>query len=188
MSTNTSNRPNRAYKLVPYDPNWMNKFEVQAKNLAPIFGNNLVKIEHIGSTSVPGMLAKPQIDMLVVVKDLSQVKDIYSSMSSQGFKAFGDYIQKADPEEYFAQDNNQGERLFSVHVMQEGSFEVEDSLTFRDYLRANDAARDAYITHKRYLMTQFTGKDYNSYGKGKIDFLENLKAKARKWHKNIVEN
>ncbi|OHA80806.1 MAG: hypothetical protein A2675_01660 [Candidatus Yonathbacteria bacterium RIFCSPHIGHO2_01_FULL_51_10] len=183
---NIHSRPNRSYKLVPYDPVWKKRFEELATELSPIFGENFIKIEHIGSTSVPGMIAKPQIDAILVVKDLDHVKDLYTTMSNYGFKSFGNFIQKAEPEEYFAKDNELGERLFSVHVMQEGNPEIEDTINFRDYLVANSEARDAYINYKQKLMQEFGDQDYNSYGKGKVNFLEELKSKARAWQeKNL---
>lgn len=95
----------------------------------------------------------------------------------------GDFVQAAEPEEYFTKDDASGARLFSVHVMQLGSFRLEDDLLFRDYLRANRDARDAYIDKKLSLMKQYSDQDYNSYGQGKIQFLEGLKVKAREWDK-----
>ncbi len=146
-----------------------------------IFGDNVVKIEHIGSTSVTGMLAKPQIDVIVVVKDLKVVERFYQAMAIRGFQSFGNYIQKQEPEEYFTKNNTSGERTYSIHVMQDGNPEIEDTLNFRDYLRANAHARDAYIIQKQKLLSEFGAQDYNAYGRGKVDFLEDLKSKARDW-------
>ncbi len=179
---NVNKRPNRSYKLVGYDPKWVDKYNHIAAELKPLFGTNLVWMEHGGSTSVPGMIAKPQIDVYINVKDLDKVKSIYKQMEEKGFKCWGDYIQKDEPEEYFTRDED-GHRAFSIHVMQDGNFQLDDTIIFRDYLRASAAARDSYSNHKLKLMKEYTDQDYNAYGRGKIDFLEDLKVKAREWDK-----
>ncbi|MDQ5913450.1 MAG: hypothetical protein QG623_68 [Patescibacteria group bacterium] len=179
---NMNTRPNKSYSLLPYDAEWAVKYELMSKRLKLLFADNFVWIEHGGSTSVPGMLAKPQIDIYVAVKDLVLVKQMYDIMEKEGFKCWGDYIQKDEPEEYFTKDKD-GNREFSVHVMQYGNANLDDTIIFRDYLRANEKARESYIKLKLKLMEKFSDQDYNSYGKGKIDFLEDLKAKARLWDK-----
>lgn len=178
-----NNRPNRSYRLLPYSVEWPRRFENIKRQLVHIFAENLIAVEHIGSTSVPGMLAKPQIDVLVVVKDLARVRLDCGLMEQAGFKSWGDYIKKEYPEEYFTKDNKGGVRLVSVHVMQLGNPEIEDYTIFRDYLRDNKRARDSYIAYKQFLLSKYSDRDYNSYGQGKVEFLEDLKAKAREWNK-----
>ena len=100
-------------------------------------------------------------------------------MEAEGFKARGNFIQREDPEEYFTKDDAESKRLFSVHVMQIGNFHIEDTINFRDYLRSSPTARKLYTEHKLKLMEQHSDQDYNAYGKGKFQFLEDLKMKAR---------
>src|SRR4051812_17508579 len=96
MSNTRATRQNRSYKLREYTPTWTTMFQDIKSKLVPIFGDNLVAIEHIGSTSVPGMLAKPQIDILVTTKNIEAVKAMYPQMISIGFTPRGDYIEQQE--------------------------------------------------------------------------------------------
>jgi len=179
---NIHNRPNRSYELVDYDPDWSSRFNEIATNIAPLFGDNLISIEHVGSTAVPGMIAKPTIDVSVAVKDLTTVVSLYEAMKQLGFISLGDFIQQDEPEEYFVLNGNSvDDRLANVHVMQIGNPEIEEMITVRDFLRSNkDAARD-YVEQKKLLMKQYGQNDYNAYSKNKRSFLEQLKTDARNW-------
>lgn len=168
--------------MVEYDPGWAERFDEIASGLKPIFGDNLIQIEHVGSTAVPGMIAKPTVDVSVVVKDLGLVASSYEKMKQLGFQPLGNFIQQTEPEEYFVlngKDSN--DRLANVHVMQAGNPEIEDMLTLRDYLRSNTNAVDDYVKQKKLLMEQYGDGDYNAYSKNKRAFLEQLKDKARCW-------
>ncbi len=179
---NIHNRPNRSYELVDYEPEWASRFNEIATNIAPLFGNNLISIEHVGSTAVPGMIAKPTIDVSVVVKDLTLVVSLHEAMKKLGFMSLGDFIQQDEPEEYFVLNGkNVEDRLANVHVMQLGNQEIEEMITLRDYLRADNGAAERYIEHKKLLMEQYGQHDYNAYSKNKRSFLEQLKTKARNW-------
>lgn len=179
---NIHNRPNRSYELVDYDLAWVKRFNEIAANIAPLFGDNLISIEHVGSTAVPGMVAKPTIDVSVVVKDLRVVSSLHEAMTKLGFTPLGDFIQQVEPEEYFVLNGKTVEdRLANVHVMQLGNTAVDDMITLRDFLRSNkDSVRD-YIEQKKLLMQHYGESDYNAYSKNKRSFLEQLKADARNW-------
>lgn len=179
---NIHSRPNRSYELVDYDPAWVSRFEEIASKITPVFGDNLVKIEHVGSTAVPGMTAKPTIDISVQVKNLSSVVSVYDKMRSFGFRPLGDFVQRADPEEYFVLDGQSSDdRLVNVHVMQTGNPEIEGMVALRDFLRGNTLARGRYIERKEVLMEQYGQDDYNAYSRQKRSFVEALKAEARRW-------
>jgi GrpB-like predicted nucleotidyltransferase (UPF0157 family) len=179
---NIHNRPNRSYELVDYEPDWASRFNEIATNIAPLFGDNLLSIEHVGSTAVPGMIAKPTIDVSVVVKDLALVPSGYDAMKQLGFQPLGNFIQQAEPEEYFVLNGeNNNDRLANIHVMQIGNPEIDDMITLRDFLRSDkDAARD-YIEQKKLLLKQYGQSDYNAYSKNKRSFLEQVKTDARNW-------
>lgn len=179
---NIHNRPNRSYELVNYDPAWASRFDEIVSNIKPIFGDNLVQIEHVGSTAVPGMIAKPTVDVSVVVKDLTSVSSGYEAMKELGFQPLGDFIQQAEPEEYFVLNGeNSDDRLANIHVMQVGNPEIDDMITLRDFLRSDASAVDNYIKQKVLLMKQYGDNDYNAYSRNKRAFLEQLKADARHW-------
>lgn len=179
---NIHNRPNRRYELIKYDPVWASRFDEIASNIKPIFGDNLVQIEHVGSTAVPGMTAKPIVDVSVAVKDLASVPAVYEAMKELGFQPLGDFIQRTEPEEYFVQNGeNSNDRLANIHVMQVGNPEINDMITLRDFLRSNASAADEYVKQKQLLMKQYGSDDYNAYSKNKRSFLERLKTDARRW-------
>src|SRR5690349_637940 len=117
--------------LVPFDPAWAMMFEAEAIRIAPVFGKTLCSIEHIGSTAIPGIKAKPLIDLLVVVHDIREVDRLTSRMVSLGYDARGDL-------------GIAGRRLFTrrdfytpthnVHCYQEGDPEIADRRAFGNYL------------------------------------------------------
>ncbi len=179
MTESRTTRPNRSYELLPYDPQWAVRFREYAERLKPIFGDNCIAIEHIGSTSVPGMVAKPQIDVLVIVKDLAKVKEVYESMKALGYVCKGDFTKKN--EEYFTLDGSDGHRLVSVHTMQHDNWEAKMYIDFRDFLRSHEEARNRYIAKKLELNQKFTSQDYNSYDFGKGELIAQLREEARAW-------
>ena len=158
-------------------------FQDIKSKLIPIFGDNLVAVEHIGSTSVPGMLAKPQIDILVMVKNIEAVKAIYPQMVSIGFTPRGDYIEQQ--EESFLLTDSSGKRLYSIHTMQQDNPHATMYIVFRDYLRSHEAARKQYIAKKLQLHKLYGASDYNAYDFGKEELLRELKADARSWYEAL---
>ena len=170
----------RKFLLLEYDPEWVKIFEETAGVLKNIFGDNLARVHHIGSTAIPGMVAKPQVDILVEVKDLDRVKDTYAEMEKAGFKSMGRTYTRRPDNEYFVKDSSVGERLVSVHSYQEGNPEIQNILVFRDFLRKDEKARNAYVNKKKELYTQYSD-DYPSYRKGKFELIEKLKQEAMEW-------
>lgn len=147
--------------------------------LRSIFGDELIDIQHIGSTSVPGMVAKPQIDILVIVKDMAKIRNYYGAMSKAGFTPRGtDYVGIGD--EYFTEDAPGGERQVSVHVLPEGHPKISEYLNLRDYLRVNKKDRELYIQTKRKLYQQYAD-DYATYDSNKNDVIQTIIQRANKW-------
>ncbi len=172
-------RPNRPYKLEPYNPKWVHEFEKRVGILKFIFGSELLGVEHIGSTSIPDMVAKPQIDILAIVKDLAKVKDFYSAMEKAGFKPMGtEYVGVGD--EYFTENATDGTRLSGVHVFEKEHPEIYEILNFRNYLRANNLDRDLYISTKKSLYEKHA-ENYAGYNSGKGNVIREIKARANQW-------
>ena len=90
---------NRPYAFVTYDSAWPEMFTDYAGTIDEILGEEIVDLEHVGSTSVPGMSAKQQIDILVTVKNFEEVTNFYGTMTEKGFTPRGDYTNEG--EEYF---------------------------------------------------------------------------------------
>jgi GrpB-like predicted nucleotidyltransferase (UPF0157 family) len=172
-------KAHRLYKLQEYDSRWKKRFLAAAIKLKPVFGNNLVEMVHIGSTSIEGMAAKPQVDILAVVKNLDRVKDRYDAFKKAGFTALGrGYV--ANDDEYLVHDSPDGRRLVSVHTLQQGNPKIAEFKLFRDYLAKNKKERDLYIAVKKQLYSLYQD-NYEAYDIGKKDIIAAIKSRARQW-------
>ncbi len=136
----------KTINVVPYDPEWENIFKVHEEELRNALSNNCINIYHVGSTSVPGLCAKPVVDIMCVVGDLRAAAEVLPSL---GYEAKGEF--------------NLPLRLFfsrkvpndvHIHVVKEDSGEIAWNLTFQDYLRANTDARDLYARTKLDLIKE----------------------------------
>ncbi len=134
----------RHIEVVPYNPEWPRLFEREAISIQQALGDNCIAIHHIGSTAVPGLAAKPKIDMLGVVKDPQKT---ISALESIGIQYKGEYNI---PLHYGF--SRRGEVDINLHVYEEGHPEIELNLVFRDYLRKNPPVRDSYARLKQALL------------------------------------
>lgn len=172
-------KPHRPYELQEYDPAWKQRFLDAAEKLKLIFGDNLTEIDYIGSTSIVGMVAKPQVDVLAVVKNLDAVKDKYDDFIKVGFIPKGrGYV--AEDDEYITEDSVNGKRLVSVHTLQEGNPKINEYKIFRDYLQNNEEDRNLYIATKRKLYSEHHD-NYADYDSGKKEVIAGIKARAKDW-------
>jgi GrpB-like predicted nucleotidyltransferase (UPF0157 family) len=99
-----TNRENRSYELTEYDDSWASKYNEYKAMVSGLLGDNMTFIDHVGSTAVPGMLAKPIIDIAVRVKDLDAVRGKVNEFLGSGFAYHADFIGKGD--EYFTLDHD----------------------------------------------------------------------------------
>lgn len=162
--------------VVPYDPEWPAMFEREEAFLRSVMPADLVgRIEHFGSTAVPGLAAKPIIDMLVEVKDLAPVRELIAPMlQARGY----DYVWRPSGTSslpYYAifyKRNDKGRRSHHIHMV-EPHFRHWERVKFRDYLRAHPEQADEYARLKYRLAEQFP-TDRGSYGYGKTDFVDSI--------------
>jgi GrpB-like predicted nucleotidyltransferase (UPF0157 family) len=175
----------RPYRVEEYDTEWKALFQEQAAKIKAVLGDNVLAIDHVGSTSIPGMVAKPNIDIMVTVPDITKITAYREKMENIGFIAHGDYSNIS--EEYFTEDLPSGERVTSVHVFQVGNPEIKRHLDFRNYLRANDVARESYIKLKRELYANHANH-YRAYDNGKHALIERLNQEAHEWANTISSN
>lgn len=175
-------KKDRPYTVVPYDPNWVLIYGKEKEIISNVFGEIALRIEHIGSTSVEGIWAKPQVDILVIVEDSSQVDDLIKPMLAQGYNYHEDFLEF--DEHYFTRDEPSGERTVSIHVRPKDNPESISPIYFRDYLRSHPEERDLYSEEKRRSYNE--GKtDRVEYSKIKKEVLEQLKERAKKWYETI---
>ncbi|SHK80215.1 GrpB family protein [Desulforamulus aeronauticus] len=137
---------NATITLVEYDPRWPKLFEREANRVRSVLGNKALRVEHVGSTSVPGLCAKPIIDMLLVVADSTDEASYVLDLEAAG------YILRVREPDWFEHRLFKGPDVdINLHVFSAGTSEVERMLRFRNWLRVNDTERDKYAQVKRSL-------------------------------------
>lgn len=140
-------RPHNApIRLDSYDPRWAGHFAQLAGLVRQALASRVLRLEHVGSTSVPGLAAKPVIDMVLEVQDSSDEADYVPALEAQGFAL---RIREAGWFEHRMLKTPGIEG--NLHVFSEGCEEIERMLLFRDWLRAHDGERTLYEQTKRAL-------------------------------------
>ena len=174
----------RVIEVVDYDADWIGAFENEAAMLAPLFGQRLLEVHHIGSTAVPELQAKPIIDILVVLDDTGDINSFNPALEALGYRARGECLDAPIPGTpgrfYFSKDTN-GVRSHQVHVCAEGHREILDKLAFRDYLRAHECEAAAYGDLKRRVAVDHPF-DIVGYIRAKDDFVKSALVDALRWY------
>lgn len=160
-------------EVVPYKNEWPEQFKAEAKLIQQTLGDNCLEVHHIGSTSVPSLVAKPIIDILPVVKNILLVDQAIQTMGQIGYEAKGEY--GIPFRRYFQKGNIQ--RTHNVHIFEEGNPEIERHLKFRDWMREYKSDREAYAKLKIELALKFP-HDIKSYSLGKDAFIADIDSKA----------
>lgn len=173
------NKRKQIIEVVPYNPNWPDQFQEEASQIKPIFSDNFVAIHHIGSTSVPGLAAKPTIDIILEVKNIELVDKCNEPMEKLGYEAWGEY--NIPGRRFFVKGDVK--RTHHLHTFQVGSPEIARHLYLRDYLKSHPDDAKEYADLKIKLALQFS-HDRRSYVKNKQDFVTALEKKAIDWFCN----
>ena len=163
----------RDITIVPYDSEWPRKYQKHADRIKAALGDVAQKIEHIGSTSVPGLAAKPIIDMLVVVPDSSDESAYLGQLQSVGYEL---RVREPDFEEHRMMRTP--EKDVHIHIFSPGSFEAARYLIFRNRLRSDREALSRYEAVKRELAAK-DWPDMNAYADAKTKVIEEIIASAR---------
>ena len=140
------------------DPTWPAQYAVLADGLAGVLGELAVRIDHIGSTSVPGLAAKDIIDVQITTTDLALVADALRAAGFVHKPGLHDLLTGCDDVEQMVKEvfaERAGERRANIHVRLEGRRNQRYALLFRDHLRADPVVRDAYGELKRHLAEQY---------------------------------
>jgi GrpB-like predicted nucleotidyltransferase (UPF0157 family) len=170
----------RKVEVVPHNPDWQNIFAAESERLAIAFGDNAIAIHHIGSTSIATIYAKPIIDILVAVKDITKVDDRTASIASLGYQAMGEFGIAG--RRFFRKDNKDGIRTHHIHTFEVGSPQIDRHLAFRDYLSCHPEDAQKYSQLKQQLAQQYP-TDIESYMDGKDAFIKEIDAKALVWQR-----
>lgn len=159
--------------LAEYDPAWPRLFARESERIRAILGDRVVQLEHVGSTSVPGLAAKPRIDMLLVVPDSADEPAYVSPLEAVGY-----VLRVREPEWYQHRVLKGPETDINLHVFSPGCVEIERMLLFRDWLRSHPDDRQLYERTKREL-AQKTWKYVQNYADAKSEVVEEIVSRAR---------
>lgn len=160
--------------VLNYDPEWPLKYERERKAIAEILDGNGISIYHIGSTSVPGLVAKPIIDMMAVVRSLEKVDDARGKFSELGYECLGEFGIAG--RRYFRKGGD--ERTHQIHIFQADDWNnIGRHLAFRDYMRTHEKERAEYAKIKTALAQRFP-YDIDGYCDGKDAFVREMEKRA----------
>ena len=161
--------------LAPHDAAWAHEFAREAQLIERALGDILVDLQHIGSTAIPGIVAKPVIDLLGAVTSIAALDAATPHLESLGYEALGEFGLAG--RRYFRKDNAAGVRTHQLHAYAAGSPDFQRHMDFRDYLRAHDDVARAYASLKQDLARQSEG-DMRAYSKGKTQFIRDVEHRA----------
>src|SRR6266704_3043268 len=164
--------------LVEYDPSWPVLFIRENKRIKSALGAKAISIEHVGSTSVPGLPAKPIVDILLVVDSSADEKSYLPVLEAAGY-----VLRIREPDWHEHRMFKGPDTNINLHVLSKGDQEIKRTLTFRDWLRENPDDRDFYLRTKRELAQ----KDWDyvqNYADAKSKVVESIIARARSSRRN----
>jgi GrpB-like predicted nucleotidyltransferase (UPF0157 family) len=163
---------NAPIMLADYDPAWPTLFAREADRIRTALGSTAALVEHAGSTSVPGLAAKPIIDIVLAVPDSADEDAYVPALEAAG------YVLWAREPGWFEHRMLKGpDTDINLHVFTAGASEIDRMLLFRDWLRANDADRDAYLRVKRDL-AQRTWRHIQHYADAKSAIVAEIVERA----------
>jgi GrpB-like predicted nucleotidyltransferase (UPF0157 family) len=165
-------------EVVPHNPRWRAAFEAEAKQVAAALGENVVAVHHVGSTAIPNICAKPVIDLLVEVRDITEVDGRGAALESLGYEAKGEY--GIPGRRFFRKDDREGIRTHNIHAFEAGSAQVERHLAFRDYMIAHPDDAQRYSELKRRLAEEHP-QSMDGYMDGKDGFIKEIDRRAARW-------
>ena len=159
--------------VVDYDPAWRDAFERLRAHICPCICDVATSIEHVGSTSVPGLAAKPIIDMTIVVPTASAMARVIDRLATMGYQHRGD-LGVPGREAFASPQDTHDHHLYACISGNEG---LRNHLAVRDYIRSNPTAAQAYGTLKKQLAARFAD-DITGYIDGKTQFILEILARA----------
>ncbi len=168
---------NRAVEIAEYDPKWPRLSRAEKKLILGAVGHIVVRIEHIGSTAVPGLGAKSIIDLLVAVKNLGDADDCIEPLRAIGYEYEPEHEAQIPERRFFSKGEPPGEQHCHLHMVELTSDFWNRHLLFRNYLRAHPETAREYEKLKRQLASQY-GTNREGYTEAKTPFIESIVAKA----------
>lgn len=168
-------------EVVAHRPEWVAMFNDEAAKLRAVFGAQALAIHHIGSTSVPGLKAKPILDFLLEVDDIEQVDRFNVPMQKLGYEGMG---ENGLPRRRYFRKYNGDKHTHHIHTWQHEDIEIDRHLAFRDFLIAHPDRAAAYGELKSALVARFGG-EREQYFAGKDSFCKETEQMALVWYKEM---
>lgn len=165
-------RINGQIELVEYDPGWPDQFAKLERIIRAALGETAVQLEHAGSTSVPGLPAKPRIDIVLAVPDSSDESAYVTPLEARGF-----WLRIREPAWYEHRVLKYADPDVNLHVFTAGCREIDRMLLFRDWMRTHPEDRDLYAAEKRRLAAQ-TWQYVQQYADAKTAVVDEILARA----------
>ncbi|HWT25227.1 MAG TPA: GrpB family protein [Solirubrobacteraceae bacterium] len=159
--------------LLDYDAEWPARFSREAERIRGALGAAAISVEHVGSTSVPGLAAKPIIDILLAVADSADEAAYAPALERAGYE-----LRVREPDWYEHRMFVRADPATQVHVLTAGHFEIDRMLAFRDRLRTDDDARERYAATKRRLAAR-RWRHVQHYADAKTEVIEEILARPR---------
>lgn len=166
--------------VVPHDSRWQEEARQCMDALKKILGNDAAGMEHVGSTAIPGICAKPIVDIAVAVGDLQDMLKHNEALEEQGF-----YYRGQDHEGqllYVCGDLEKDIRTHHIHVVLTESQAWKNYRNFRDYMNSHPEEAKAYAQLKQDLAAKYA-EDRKAYTAGKQEFIDDVLRKAEEWRK-----
>lgn len=167
--------PEYTIEIVDYDPAWPEAFERERRRMRDVVGDLVLSIEHVGSTAVPGLAAKPIVDVCPVVEDMDAARTVSDRLDGHGWPLVDERGDRPWIEHQRVDDDGQ---MFNVHVRPREAA-VENYLLLREYLRDHPEVRDEYERVKRDAAERHP-HDVGAYTRAKSDIIEFAKEQARR--------
>jgi GrpB-like predicted nucleotidyltransferase (UPF0157 family) len=165
--------------VVEYDSKWPIMYEKEKQVIARLLGEHILSIEHVGSTAVPGLAAKPIIDIMIGVKNLDEGRQTcIQPLQDIGYHYVPDFEIEL-PDRCFLYRGSEDGHSHHVHITEPNSIFWIEHILFRDYLRKYPAAAEKYGELKQHLAQKYKTQRAE-YGQAKTDFIQNVLGKARK--------
>lgn len=169
-------------KLVPSQKDWVEKFSSEAELIRAVFGRSVIAIHHVGSTAIPGIYAKPEIDIHVEIDTVKNIDKFAEGMILLGYRVRGEEVEPGS--HYYSKDEN-GVRTYKVHVSEAYHPSLRNQLQFRDYLRSHPERAQQYSDLKRNLAKTNT-QGILEYLDGKRPFIMDTLAVASE-NENVLQ-
>ncbi len=167
----------RRVEIVEYDPRWAVLYREEKTRILATIGHLGVVVEHIGSTAVVGVCAKPIIDILVGVSCLSDAQLCMQPLESLGYKYQPEHEVTLPERRFFGKGEPPREQHYHLHMVEKGGEFWRRHLVFRDYLRSHPETSRQYCELKKKLASEY-GSDREGYTEAKTSFIESIVAKA----------